>query len=341
MHVLVQHVGRKRRVRAQDAHVDDSAPPFFQVAAQQRAQHPHETGDRGVRELGHAAVIDERHAAVIEQDVVARVRVTVEQAMPVDRPEAVTEHDLGDAVPRGLVGLVKRRERPASDELLDQYVRRRQLVHDFWHADERVAPEMAGEPFLRRRLSQVIQLAEQPLLQIADDRPWLDTRRHRANERHHQLDVREIVLDRLPHAGVLHLHGHVLAVQQRRAVHLPDGGCGERHALERPEDLLRRPPEVALEHVLDQVVRHRRRVSLQRCQLGSHVFRQHAAHKRQDLPELHDRALHVAHRLGDIAGRLHHELAALLRARLAPRELRTHPPERRPAGEVGRHECAG
>ena len=85
-------------------------------------------------------------------------------------------------------------------------------------------------------------------------------------------------------------------------MHLADRRCGERLVVETGKGALEWARELVLDDVADQRKVHGRRRRLQRRQrqavLGGHVV----AHERQHLPELHQRALHVAHLGGDALG---------------------------------------
>ncbi|CAA9499154.1 MAG: hypothetical protein AVDCRST_MAG05-2331, partial [uncultured Rubrobacteraceae bacterium] len=77
----------------------------------------------------------------------------------------------------------------------------------------------------------------------------------------------EVRLYQLGDAGVLDLYRHGPPVQQRRAVDLGDGGCGDGLALEMGEDLVHGSPELADDNLLDNARRLRGHAILQRRQL--------------------------------------------------------------------------
>ena len=150
--------------------------------------------------------------------------------------------------------------------------------------DERVSFEVVVEALLRGSLVQVVELAEDALLEVAHDGAGLQPPRDHAAEADHEPDVRQVVLDRVAHAGVLHLHGDRRAIGELRAMHLPNGCGGERLALKVAKDVGRLRAVCTLENVLDQRVSHGRRIRLERCELRRHLVRQHAGHQESTWP---------------------------------------------------------
>jgi hypothetical protein len=125
-----------------------------------------------------------------------------------------------------------------------------------------VPAEALVEALLRGCFPHVIQLPENPLFQITHDRSGIHSGRERTGEADHDADVRQVVLDGFLHSRILNLDGDARTIVEECPVHLADGCRCEWLALERAEHLVRWASEFALEHLLDQVVRHGRSVRL-------------------------------------------------------------------------------
>ena len=89
-------------------------------------------------------------------------------------------------------------------------------------------------------------------------------------------------------ARPLHLDDDVLAVFERRAVHLPDRPGRERRRLDRLEDVLPRHLQLLFHHVDDLGLGERRDVVLQLGQLVDDVRRDEVRTRREDLTELRE-----------------------------------------------------
>jgi hypothetical protein len=106
-------------------------------------------------------------------------------------------------------------------------------------------------------------------------------------------------------------------------VNLADRRRGERLPVELGERVLNRPPELAPEHVLSQLRRHRRRVAPQpsQCRLvgGLKLLADYGAERdeRQHLAGLHQRALGGAEQLGVALGGTDVKLGAVRAGQLA------------------------
>ena len=120
----------------------------------------------------------------------------------------------------------------------------------------------------------------------------------------HQIEAAEVRLDRALHVGILQLAGKRPAIEPDRAVHLTERGGRRGGALEAREPLPPAGAELRPHAPVDEGTTHRRRLRLERQQLG-HVFgRQRPRHGRQQLRELDDRAVQVAERVAQLAGEL-------------------------------------
>ena len=129
-----------------------------------------------------------------------------------------------------------------------------------------------------------------------------------------------------------------------RAVDLADRRRRQRPLVEAGERALERAAELLLGDGAQEREVHRRRRRLQRGERGAELLGHLVADEAQHLPELHERALHVAHRLGDRRGGLppaiaveaaaplgRGEEAADARAEPARRQLRPQPAHARQA----------
>ena len=178
MHVLVECLSIERRAGPEDANGFGGAAPCLVVLDEECPDQHLEGFDGLIRKVRDAAVIDEGDAAVIEQEVIAGVRVAVEEPVAVEAAEAEPVDDFAEPVAFGLVPRLRRRERPALDVLLDKHRIGGQLVIDAWHLDEGVPFEVVVEALLRRSFAKVVELGTNALLQVAHDRA-----RRRGHER--------------------------------------------------------------------------------------------------------------------------------------------------------------
>ena len=111
---------------------------------------------------------------------------------------------------------------------------------------------------------------------------------------------REIRLDLLRRVRPLHLDDDATAVRQRRAVHLADRRCGERHLVELDEEPLDRLIELLADRALDIRVRERAHVVLKPAQLGDDVRRHDVRPRREQLPELDERRPELVEHLAQV-----------------------------------------
>ena len=101
-----------------------------------------------------------------------------------------------------------------------------------------------------------------------------------------ELEQREVLLDHLARVGPLHLHDDLLAVRERRTVHLRDRPGGERQRVDVVEDVLPRDAQLLLHHPDDLLLGERRHVVLQRGELLDELGREEVGTRGQDLAEL-------------------------------------------------------
>ena len=136
------------------------------------------------------------------------------------------------------------------------------------------------------------------------------------------------MFDGFADAGILHLHGHTRAILEPRAMHLADGGSGERLAFEVAGRLAAGSGRTHAENLFDEAIGHRRGVRLQGRELRGHLIGQDADHEGEHLPDLHDGALHVAHGARHVLGSAHDDALAQGLAPLAPDQIRARPAHR-------------
>ena len=182
--------------------------------------------------------------------------------------------------------------RRAVDELEHEQPRRREVAVQARHGEPRVRPEHLAHALDVLRLLQEVELAAQRLGEVLHERRDVDGAAQRlALERllGEELEQAEVARDLLACARPLHLDDDVVAVLERRAVHLPDRPGRERRRLDRLEDVLPRHLQLLLHHVDDLRLGQRRDVVLQLRQLVDDVGRDEVRPRREDLPELRER----------------------------------------------------
>ena len=142
------------------------------------------------------------------------------------------------------------------------------------------------------RLLQEVELAPQRVGEVLHERRDVDGAAQRlALERllGEELEQTEVAGDLLSRARPLHLDDDVLAVLERRAVHLADRPGRERRRLDRLEDVLPRHLQLLFHHVDDLGLGQRRDVVLQLRELVDDVGRDEVRPRREDLTELRER----------------------------------------------------
>ena len=156
-------------------------------------------------------------------------------------------------------------------------------------------------------LQLVVELLADAVAQLGEDRLGVQAGRQALDERQQDRGVAQVGLDRLRDARVLDLDRHVAAVVQPRAVDLADRRRGDRRGGELREVLLQRAAEVVDDHAPHPLEGHLRRVVAQRGELGLERLALALGHQlevdgRQDLAELHRRALHLAELRDELVG---------------------------------------
>ena len=144
-----------------------------------------------------------------------------------------------------------------------------------------------------------VQLAVQRIGQVREHRLHVDHLLEPGAVTHllrEYLEERQVLLDLLLRLGSLDLHHDLLAVRQRRAVHLGDRAGGERLWLDVIEDVLPRHAQLLLHHVHDLLLGERRHVVLERRELRDVLGRKQVGTRRQDLSELRERRTQLLER---------------------------------------------
>jgi hypothetical protein len=208
--------------------------------------------------------------------------------------------------------------------------------------DEGVVAIEVGEPLLVAGLVGVVELLDDPGLQLVDHRPRVEGGEGQAHRLEDHAGALEVAPDRAVDPRVLHLDRHRPAVAGDRPVDLPDGGGGDGERVPLGEQRRGRGAELALDDLRRQLGRHRRGVLLEPGQRLADVVGQADVEVRRHLAQLHERALHAAQRLGHLLGRPQLELPVQLGLALGAREgppgpvdgeVRPRPPAE--AGQLG------
>lgn len=145
------------------------------------------------------------------------------------------------------------------------------------------------------RLGDIIRLLMQLRLGLAQYRAEIrvawDDARHAQEGR----QIVDVAVDAGAHAGVLHLDRQIAAVMRLRAVHLPDRGGGEGAQIKAFEAPIPSAAPGGIEHRLQLLGRHMRRLGAQGGHDRGHLGRQDKARiHREHLPQFHRRPAHLA-----------------------------------------------
>ena len=113
---------------------------------------------------------------------------------------------------------------------------------------------VVGERLLVARFEFVVDLLGDAKFDLVDHLGRVEATETLAEHRTEQVSVLQVGHDRLAHAGVLDLHGDGALdtrcrVAPERAVNLADRRRSDRRRIELDEDLVDRPPELALDRV--------------------------------------------------------------------------------------------
>ena len=220
--------------------------------------------------------------------------------------EEAVDHDLLveglQQLPRGLLArraLGRRRDRPARHVAHHEQTRRRVVAVDLRDAQPAERRDHVRHPAHVARLLPEVQLAMQRVRQVREHRLHVD---HLLQPRAvtdllgEDLEQRQVLFDLLLRVGTLDLHHDLLAVRERRAMHLGDRAGGERLRLDVVEHVLPRHAQLLLHDAHDLLLGERRHVVLQRRELLDVLGRQQVGARRQDLAELRERRTQLLER---------------------------------------------
>ena len=175
------------------------------------------------------------------------------------------------------------------------------------HTHVRMPGEVAVERLRVPRLQPVVELLPDRPGELVDELLGVDeVERTDALLRDPRglVEQGDVRFDLTRRAGTLHLHGDVLAVRERRAVHLTDRRGSDRPVLELHEELVDRQAEVFLDHLLDVGERERAHVVLKAAQLGDDVGRKNVGTRREELSELDERRAELVEHLAQVLATL-------------------------------------
>ena len=212
-------------------------------------------------------------------------------------PEVEAEDDLTEAVPLGR-GLGAHRVEPiALDELGDDHPLSAEGADHPRHVDERVPFVQPRHRALVRRLELVVELIDDALADLARHRLRVELGRQRAGQTEQHPEVLHVGSHGIGDPRILGLDGDLAAVSKGGPIDLADRCRGNRLGVEVGERRVDGLLQVGLDHPSHRVERERRRRVAERRQLRLEPFpvlrRDHSeVNEREDLAELHRRALH-------------------------------------------------
>ena len=151
-------------------------------------------------------------------------------------------------------------------------------------------------------LALVVELLAQPCCDLGVDLAGVDRPVVAGIDREDQLELADVGSDRRRHVGVLQLAGERRAVVRRGAVHLAEGGGGDRLRLECCEGVAPAGAELGGHAPLDEAPAHRRRLRLEDAELRRVLVGQAAGDRREQLRDLHQRPLETAERAPELGG---------------------------------------
>ena len=207
--VLGDRVVGDRRARLQEPGVLHRAPERDRIGLEHdRLDEAPDDVDVGRRELLHQPEVEERHPPAGPEQVVARVRVAVEEVQSV---EAAGTRSGRSSRPRGPAAscdhVLRLGEARAVGELGGEHPTGAELGEHRRDVDERMTGVVVGELLLVRGLEPVVELLAEPGAQLVDERAGRRSPGNTlADAAEEQADVAEVGLDRLRDARVLHLH---------------------------------------------------------------------------------------------------------------------------------------
>jgi hypothetical protein len=311
----------------------------------------HRRADHGLEGL-HGPIVEVLDETEVEEadlptgaeDVVPRVRVTVERVEAVQAPEHEPEDRLRRQVLLGLAPGQQLAPARAGREVRGQHPTRRQRRDDGRDVDEGVTVVEVGEGLLVRGLDVIVQLLADAGLDLGHHRAGVESLEELAHERAEQVGVGQVGPDGVGHAGVLDLDrdrafGVPVPIPPERAVDLADRSRGDGLRIPLEEHVVGCRAEFVVDHPGREVGAHRRRVGQEVAEGQTQRFGQAVVEVARHLPELHQRTLHPAEAGGDVlrGPQLAFAVERLRplgrRERLAGRRRRVAPPD--PCPETG------
>ena len=254
------------------------------IAERDRHHEARVRGALGGREGQRAAEVEHRELAVDDEEV-SRVRVGVHAPAREDLRGDLADERREELRARRRVGRLEHRDEPLAVEARHREHARARPVRDrLGHAHG-----AAGERAERLGLGDIVELAGERAGELVGQRRKIGAGEiaDRGRDGAQRGDVgRDDILD----AGDLHLDRDAAAVEQGRAVDLRERGGGERHVVERGEQLGDRPAELRLDARADGGDVDGRNVVLQLRELARPDRADEIGPARRELPELRDAA---------------------------------------------------
>ena len=269
----------------------------FVIAIAQRLVEVDDSGDEIRPEHPHAAEIQQIHAAIRPHRIIAEMRIAMDRAEEIERHIPGAEH-----VQRHIVAEIEivpgdREQRRAVEPVHGQ----EPLRAEFRHGDRHMHAGFAGQHIGIERhvpgLQLVIQLLAQPGRQLFIHARGRDRLVVAFINRHGELQLLQIGLNRRLHVGILQLAGKLRAVLPGGAMHLPQRGGGRGLLSEFGETGTPVRPQLGGHAALHEQPAHRRGVGLQLLQLLGIFLGQRVGDGGENLRHLHQRPLQPAQRL--------------------------------------------
>ena len=283
---------------------------------------PHDPVDEPGREDPDAAEIQEvQLLGVLGEEVVSKVRVTVDDAQGRHGRPPGLEQKGGDAVARLKGGLLERQKAAALPPLHGEEPRRRELGLRRRHGDVVPTLEEASVERHHPRLAPVVELLSQAVRDLLQGLTGVDGHVHAPEHRQERPQLPDVALHRALHLGILQLDRERASVTSLRPVHLSKGGRMSGVQVEAPEARHPVGPKLRSHAAANKGAAHGRGVRLQLTEFGRKFRGQQVRHRGEHLRRLHQGALEAA------KGRLQGPGVAQGFLLAAPQAVR---PERRP-----------
>ena len=237
-----------------------------------------------------------------EHRIVPEMRVAVDDAEAGERVPPGLEQGGGDPVAVGKAVVEEGEERLPLKPGHGEEALRRQGRNHLGHADQRLLGKRRAIERDVARLAAVVELLTEALADLRGDERSVDLRAEPPLEGEEHAELGEVGLDRRFHVRVLELAGEHPPVGTGGAVDLAEGGGGGRDLVEGAEVPLPVEAELGLHPPADEGRPHRRRRRLEFLQLRRVFGRQQVRHRREELGDLHQRALEAAEGGGEAGG---------------------------------------